>query len=200
MPTIDIANASDWRSASRKSREACAEPLTLPSGATILAARPEPLEWILAGRVPQRLLAAALGESQARSRETDPGHPRASGDPASASPPQAGNDGGDAGVGMTREDVLELARFAAQLVRASVVRPAIGEGPDDIALDDIPIEDRTFIFEWACRALGSAPNVANSARSTGVPPVADSDGRASCGAEEALSGPSSDGLERFCAR
>ena len=59
-----IASAEGWRSASRMSRRARAEELTLPSGATILAGRPEPLEWILAGRVPQRLLAAALGESQ----------------------------------------------------------------------------------------------------------------------------------------
>ena len=84
MPTIDIATASDWRSAARKSREAGAEELTLPSGATILAARPEPLEWILAGRVPQRLLAAALGASD--DRDPNSGHPRASGDPESRSP------------------------------------------------------------------------------------------------------------------
>jgi hypothetical protein len=77
---------------------------------------------------------------------------------------------------MTREDVLELARFAAQLVKASVVRPAIGDGPDEIPLDDIPIEDRAFIFEWACRALRSS-----NAQST----------------EEDLS---SEKLERFCAQ
>jgi len=205
MPTNGISTSADWRNASRASRETRAEPLTLPSGATILAARPEPLEWILAGRVPQRLLAAALGESQARLRETEPGHPRESGDPALDSRFRGndslrGNDGVKAGAEMTREDVLELARFAAQLVRASVVRPAIGEGPGEISLDEIPVEDRAFIFEWACRALGSAPNAAKSARSTGVSPVVDNDGRATCGAEEALSGPSVDGLERFCAR
>jgi len=185
MPTNGISTSADWRNASRASRETRAELLTLPSGATILAARPEPLEWILAGRVPQRLLAAALGESPARLRKTDPGHPRASGDPAldsrcRGSDSLGGNDGVDARVEMTREDVLELARFAAQLVRASVVRPAIGEGPDEISLDEIPVEDRAFIFEWACRALGESV-----------------DGKSN---QEVPSGPSVDGLERFCAR
>jgi hypothetical protein len=179
-----IATAITWRKSARAARESRAEELLLPSGATILAARPEPLEWILAGRVPQRLLAAALGESQHHPRENSSGHPRQSGDPALDSRLR-GNDGVDgndavaAGAGMTREDVLELARFAAQLVKASVVAPAIGEGPDEIALDDIPIEDRAFIFEWACRALS-----ASGASST----------------KEDLSSPSIDGLERFCAQ
>ena len=184
MTTHDIASAADWRKAARDRRAVNAEPLTLPSGATIRAARPEPLEWILAGRVPQRLLAAALGESQSHPRGTgpghprdiSPGHPRESGDPALDSRLR-GNDGEEAGAAMTREDVLELARFAAQLVKASVIEPTIGEGPDEIALDDIPIEDRAFIFEWACRALGATEL-----------------------AQEERSSPSADGLERFCAK
>jgi len=216
-PSKAVASAESWRSAARKSREAGAEELTLPSGATILAARPEPLEWILAGRLPQRLLAAALGESQGHPREinpdhprdtnsghpraSDPSHPRESGDPALDSRFR-GNDSLDAGTGMTREEVLELARFAAQLVKASVVAPAIGEGPDEISLDEIPIEDRAFIFEWACRALGSGPGEANSARRSGLPPVArhGQDGRATSGIKEDHASPSSDGLERFCAQ
>jgi len=173
MKAHDIATAADWRRSSRARRLAHAEPLRLPSGATILAVRPEPLEWILAGRVPQRLLAAALtahGGESAPARE------------------------------LSREDVLELARFAAQLVEASVIEPAIGEGPDEIALDDIPIEDRAFIFEWACRALGGVPS-ANPARGTGASPVAvpGQDGRATSAVNEERSSPS-DGLERFCAK
>jgi hypothetical protein len=169
MPANGIANAADWRAASRRARASRAEELALPSGATILAARPDPLEWILAGRVPQRLLAAALGESH--------GHPRESGDRTLDSHLR-GNDGGEAGVEMTREEVLELARFAAQLVEASVVEPAIGDGPEEIRLDEIPTEDRAFIFEWACRALGTS----------GASSV-----------KEEPSSPSVDGLERFCA-
>ena len=80
---------------------------------------------------------------------------------------------------MTREEVLELASFAAQLVQASVVRPAIGEGPDEIRLDDIPVEDRAFIFEWACRALGAS---------------------GASSAKEDPSSPPAGGLERFCAQ
>ncbi|MFB3921602.1 MAG: hypothetical protein ACE145_07760 [Terriglobia bacterium] len=148
----NLATADDWRASARKSRLAHAESLTLPSGATILAARPEPLEWILAGRIPQRLLAAALDTAE-------------------------GNGGANA-AGMSRDDVLELARFAAQLVKASVVEPAIGDGPDEIPLDEIPVEDRAFIFQWACRALGGPHSNPEDASS---PSRCDRDG-----------------LERFC--
>ncbi len=147
------STAAEWRAASRARRAAAAESLTLPSGATILAARPEPLEWILAGRVPQRLLAAALAQD------------------GSAPAVPAGE--------LSREDVVELARFAAQMVRSSVVEPAIGEGPDEIRLDDIPIEDRTFIFEWASRALHES----GAARAK----------------EDPSSSPAGE-LERFCAK
>lgn len=151
MPTSEnnIGTSAAWRSAARATREARAEPLELPSGVTILAARPEPLEWIMSGRVPQRLLAAALESG------------------GSAPPADAAE--------LSREDVLELARFAAQLVKASVVRPAIGDGPDEIPFDDIPVEDRTFIFQWACRTLSGEKST-----------------------KEDLSSPSVDGLERFC--
>jgi hypothetical protein len=144
-----IATVGDWRKASRSRRASRAEELVLPSGATILAVRPEPLEWIMSGRIPQRLLAAAL-------------------DSVGDAPPTDVS-------GVTREDVLELARFAAQLVRASVVQPAIGDGEDEIPFDDIPVEDRAFIFQWACRALSGANST-----------------------QEDLPSPSADGLERFC--
>ena len=144
-----IDTASDWRRASRAQRAASAEALALPSGATILAARPSPLEWILAGRVPQRLLSVALAAE--------------------------GSAAGAPGE-LSREDVLEFARFAADLVHASVVEPIIGDGADEIRFDDIPIEDRTFIFEWACRALREP------------------------GAKEDPSSSPSGGLERFCAK
>jgi hypothetical protein len=137
-----IATTETWRRAAKTDREARAEHLTLPSGATILAARPDPLEWVMSGRIPQGLLAVAL---------EDPESPPAGGDRE-----------------LTREEILDLAAFATRLVVASVVDPAIGDGPDEIALDDIPIRDRAFIFEWACRALsgndmgGSAEGAANA--------------------------------------
>ncbi|HEX5410475.1 MAG TPA: hypothetical protein VFZ27_01285 [Terriglobia bacterium] len=137
-----IATSENWRRAAKADRESRAEQLILPSGATILAARPEPLEWVMSGRIPQGLLAIAL---------EDPESPRGGGDRE-----------------LTREEILDLAAFAARLVEASVVEPRIGEGPDAIALEDIPIGDRAFIFEWACRALdgddmgGSADDASNS--------------------------------------
>jgi hypothetical protein len=63
---------------------------------------------------------------------------------------------------MTREEILDLAQFARQLVRASVVEPPIGDGPGKITLEEVPLEDRAFIFEWACRALGQKEGVGNS--------------------------------------
>lgn len=121
-----VASVEKWRSAMAEDRLERAEHLQLPSGATILVIKPEPLEWILSGRIPQRLLSATLQS------ESGEGVNRA----------------------MTREEILDLAQFARQLVLASVVEPRIGEGPGEIALDEVPVEDRAFIFEWACRALG----------------------------------------------
>src|SRR5579859_3672809 len=137
-----IASSAAWRSAMVADRIMRAEHLKLPSGATILAVKPEPLEWILSGRIPQHLLGAAL-------------------DSGTASPH-------DADRVMTREEILDLAGFARQLVKASVVKPAIGDGPGEIALDDIPVEDRAFIFEWACRAMkGKGENSAPGAATHG---------------------------------
>jgi hypothetical protein len=132
-----IATAMDWRAASEAEREARAEPLALPSGATILAARPDPIEWIISGRIPQGLLAVALDDPHSslarRDRE------------------------------LTREEIIDLAKFAARLVIASVVDPPIGDGPDELPLDEIPLRDRAFIFEWACRGLsGTNGNGATS--------------------------------------
>jgi len=154
-----IATTEIWRQAARAQRASRAERLTLPSGATILAARPDPMEWVMSGRIPQGLLAIAL---------EDPVSPV-----------------GGGGRELTREEITDLAAFAARLVEASVVDPPIGEGPDEIALDDIPIRDRAFIFEWACRAL-DGDDVGGSAgeASNGVP-------------RSTKEGPSSASLERF---
>jgi hypothetical protein len=125
-----IATSESWRHAAKTDREARAEHLVLPSGTTILAARPEALDWVMSGRIPQTLLAVAMEGPQS---------------------PVAGGD-----RELTRGEIIELASFAARLVAASVVDPPIGDGPDEIALDDIPIRDRAFIFEWACRALNES--------------------------------------------
>jgi hypothetical protein len=125
-----IATPADWRAASQADRAARAEHLRLPSGAVILAAKPEPLEWIISGRIPQRLLGVVLNPDLGTS---------------AAAPSE-----------ISREEVLELAKFSTQLVKASIVDPPVGDGPDEIPLDEIPIKDRAFIFQWACRAFGQA--------------------------------------------
>lgn len=138
-------SAPDWHAKADETRKRKAELLSLPSGVTILAAKPEPLDWILSGRLPQRLLAGVLA-SDGQGREQVP-------------------------EGISRDDILDLARFATQLVRAAVVEPGIGEGPGEISLEDIPVEDRAFIFEWACRSLSeraedSSPRARASRNST----------------------------------
>ncbi len=136
-----ITTASNWRRGTRSERRERAEALRLPSGALVRVARPKPLEWILAGRLPQRLLGAALGDD---------------------GPTED----------MSREEILELAHFVTEMIRATVVEPAIGEGPEEIPLEDIPLEDRVFIFEWACRSLDGkgAPNTAARKEDPSVPP------------------------------
>lgn len=129
-----VATPEAWRRGSQTARRARGELLRLPSGSTVLAARPEPLEWIFSGRLPQRLLGAALAREGQRGAEQE---------------------------NLSREEVLELAHFAVELIRASVVEPEIGEGTGRMRMEEIPVEDRVFIFEWACRALsrpaGEAP-------------------------------------------
>jgi hypothetical protein len=153
-----VATAGEWRAAARMERVSRAEHLALPSGATILAARPGPLEWIISGRIPQRLLAVAL-------EEETPG-------------------GQDSAHEITREEILELARFATGLIAACVIEPAIGDGPGEIPMEEIPLEDRAFIFEWACRGLGQGAAAGESG------------GQAEPGGKEKVSIPSG-GIEGF---
>ncbi len=139
-----IATAGEWRAAARAEKLGRAEQLRLPSGATIVASKPGPLEWVISGRIPQRLLAVALDEGTAK--EDCPLRP---------------------------DEILELASFATRLIMASVIEPAIGEGPDEVSLDDIPLEDRAFIFEWACRAMsGNNAESANAAKEDDSIPAA----------------------------
>lgn len=158
-PSTGIAGPSEWRAAAQAARRARAEPLRLPSGTTILAVRPEPLEWIIAGRIPQKLLSVALENSPASGSGLNPE--------------------------LGREEILDLARFAAQLVRASVVEPPLGDAPGEMPLEEIPIEDRAFLFEWACRALGDGAGTPSGDPQSRTHP-----------AQEDLSIPPS-GMERF---
>jgi hypothetical protein len=129
-----------WHSAMVADRIMRAEHLRLPSGVSILAVKPEPLEWVLSGRLPQNLLGAAMEGGVATLGEED--------------------------RVMTREDILDLAGFARRLVKASIVEPPVGDGPGEISLDEIPVKDRAFIFEWACRALRQEPE--EGSRESGV--------------------------------
>lgn len=129
-PANGITDPKAWRDASKADREARAQRLQLPSGANILAVKPEPLDWLISGRIPQTLLSAVLEDGNAGSERAE--------------------------KEVSREEVLDLASFATRLVKATVVSPPIGEGPEEIPLEEIPIKDRAFIFEWACRALSQA--------------------------------------------
>jgi len=61
MDDKKIASADQWRAAQKEVQAARGELLTLPSGLTVRAARPDPLEWIFGGRIPQRLVSAVMG-------------------------------------------------------------------------------------------------------------------------------------------
>jgi hypothetical protein len=166
----NIASADAWRSASQAVRLGNAERLELPSGATILAVHPEPLEWILAGRLPQRLLSVALeGQPDA----THGAHRE-----------------------ISRDEILDLARFAIQLVKATVVEPRIGEGPGEISLEEIPIQDRAFIFEWACRTWSENQPTPQRDKN-GNPNISRLRARKDETSEEEVSIPAN-GIERFC--
>jgi hypothetical protein len=77
-------------------------------------------------------------------------------------------------------------------VKASIVEPPVGEGPDDIRLDEIPIKDRAFIFQWACRALGQ-PEAGDGS-------LSERDSQAATAGRNRLTEEdlSSASLERFC--
>jgi hypothetical protein len=147
-PSQPITPAHEWRAQSQRDRASRAELLTLPSGVTILAVRPDPLEWIISGRIPQALLSAAM-----RREGGAPGEEHAS---------------------PGRQEILDLAAFATRLVRASILKPAIGETPGEISLDEIPFSDRAFIFQWACRALDApAGSPASGGNSTQEEPASE---------------------------
>ncbi|MGD0693710.1 MAG: hypothetical protein ABSB82_02530 [Terriglobia bacterium] len=166
-----IASPAVWHSAMVADRIMRAEHLKLPSGATILAVKPEPLDWILSGRIPQNLLGAALGVRQP-------------------------TDSSEADRTMTREEILDLAAFARRLVESSVVEPPIGDGPGEIPMDEIPIRDRAFIFEWACRALSEAPKMENRNSKLEMGQSVPQGGNNRQATREGLSIPQS-GMERF---
>jgi len=168
-----VATSKVWRSAMQEDRMARAEHLLLPSGATILAVKPEPLDWILSGRIPQQLLGVALETSACAAH---------------------GREGA-----ITRDEILDLAGFARQLVKASVVKPRIGDGPEEMAMDDIPVQDRAYIFEWACRALKGPekPETRNSQLEKGPSATLPPDQRMIGNPKTATEDLSSEKLERF---
>jgi len=167
-----VTSPAAWHSALVADRIMRAEHLRLPSGASILAVKPEPLEWVLSGRIPQNLLGAAM-----EAGTTEPG---------------------GADHLMTREEIMDLAQFARQLVKASIVEPPVGDGPGEISLDDIPVKDRAFIFEWACRALRSEPN--GESRKSKIEAANSQVGdrqSAIANRQSSMEGPSSEKLGRF---
>jgi hypothetical protein len=121
-----MSKASEWREKSREAAREDAEPLTLPSGMTILARRPNPLQLAAWGKLPYALATAAAG------------------------------DGGAAVAAVPDEEkVKEVVGFYRDVLVYCCVDPRVSlnpQGPDEIHPREISEKDWTFIISWAARA------------------------------------------------
>ena len=134
-----MSRASEWKKKAREAAGAGAVELTLPSGAKILARRPNPVQLATWGKLPM-LLANAAHEAMAG---------RAQGAPTA---PQAKMD-----------EVAEIATLYRDLLVHCCVNPRISlepTGDDEIHPRDIPEEDWTYITHWAMR-VGEARALAS---------------------------------------
>jgi hypothetical protein len=124
---MPITNAAAWRNKQNQAIE-----LELPSGLTVLVRRPPIQMWIAAGKLPENLVRTMLRAGQG----TAPVVPD-----------------------MSPEQFKELFEFMRTTIVAAVVQPRIVDVPtndDEIAPDDVPLEDAMFIFQWAM-AGGATP-------------------------------------------
>jgi hypothetical protein len=120
-----MASASEWKRAALRAAEAVE--LQLPSGVTIRARRPDPLQLAMWGRLPFSLTRAAVGADVA------------------AEPTEV-----EQAVELARF-MRDLLLFCCVAPRVSLT-PA---GEDEIHPRDIPLEDWTFIVRWAMRVEAS---------------------------------------------
>lgn len=117
--------AQQWREAAAKVAAASATMLTLPSGASVRARRPDIHLWLLHGRLPTAIAAALAAVKESRGAED-----------------------------VTNEQIAALGRFCFDVVTAAVVEPRIvaGEPKDgEISYAELPPEDVQFLFGWATR-------------------------------------------------
>jgi len=125
---MPITNAKQWRAQQTRKIE-----LELPSGLTVVVRRPPLHMWISAGKVPESLVKAML--SQRNQQVT-----------------------ADA-LQMSPEQFKGLFTFMREVIVATVVEPRIVENAtaeDEIAPEDVPLDDAMFIFQWAL-AGGQVP-------------------------------------------
>ena len=117
--------AQKWREAAARSAAAAAVPLVLPSGASVLARRPDIHLWLLHGRLPSAIAGALAAAREAKS-------------PAA----------------LSDEQIAELGRFYFDVIAAAVVEPRIvAREPQagEIGYAELPPEDVQFLFLWATR-------------------------------------------------
>lgn len=114
--------ATEWKNKGQAAAQAEAVPLELPSGMTILARRPSPLQVAMWGQLPLRLAAAVMGES---------------------SPETPSREDLIAGVKLSRD----LLAYCCVQPRISL-EP---QGEFEIHPRDIEMSDVLFILRWAHR-------------------------------------------------
>jgi len=121
-----VGKASEWR---RKGQARAAEgavELTLPSGMTILARRPDPLQMAMWRRLPLTLAAAAAGSGKPEPPDEE----------------------------ARRQEFLETVEVSKHLLMFCCVSPRISldpKGEEEIHPREVPMEDSVFILRWAMR-------------------------------------------------
>lgn len=108
--------------------DAATEELTLPSGFVVDVRRPPLTAWMMNGRVPERLLASAMGGDKAKA--------------------------GQSLETMKDGEMLQMLKFVRDVVVATVISPRIvvGAAPDaedEIDPSRIPEGDFYAVFNWA---------------------------------------------------
>ena len=127
--------ATEWRRLGQEAALKEAVELQLPSGAKILARRPDPAQVALWGRLPLGL--ASVGQTSRGA----PSGPHSTGQEASP-------------TAITDEQALEAMHLSRQMLYYCCVEPRISldpRGDDEIHPRDIPPEDLLFLLRWAMR-------------------------------------------------
>ena len=121
MNDIKIATVEDFKKKFQERQNGEAEPVTLPSGLSVMARRPKPDWWLRhMGQLPTSMAAQLSGTAEVISQ-------------------------------LSIQELVEYSRWAVQLVQEIVLSPVIriNPGPDEVDPDWISDEDLRFLIKYA---------------------------------------------------